>query len=121
MSKCFTNEEIHQIKDDIISSMKFKEVCDKWDISMSMIGLINNGKQWYEEGYNYPLRYCNNNRNHIANTWVKEVQQDLINSSLTIKEISEKYDKAYSTIKKINSGASHKNPAYKYPLISNRT
>ena len=121
MSKCFTDEEIHQIKDDIINGLKFKDICDKWDISLSMISFINNGKQWYEKSYNYPLRYCNNSRNHAANTWVKEVQQDLINSSLTIKEISEKYDKAYSTIKKINSGSSHKNPAYKYPLISNRT
>ena len=86
-----------------------------------MISLINNGKQWYEREYNYPLKYCNNSRNHSANTWVKDVQYDLINSSLTMKEISKKYDKAYSTIKKINYGNSHRNPTYKYPLTSNRT
>lgn len=117
----FTIEEIHMIKADIIEGLKYKDICQKWDLSRGMVSLINNGKQWYEASYNYPLRYCNNSRTHAANTWVKDVQQDLIDSSLTLKEISKKYNKAYSTIKKINSGSSHKNCVYKYPLISNRT
>ena len=121
LSTKFSLDEIHQIKKDIIEKLSYKEVSLKWDISISMISLINNGKQWYEREYNYPLKYCNNSRNHSANTWVKDVQYDLINSSLTMKEISKKYDKAYSTIKKINYGNSHRNPTYKYPLTSNRT
>lgn len=121
LSTKFNLNEIHQIKDDIIKGIKYKDISIKWDISVSMLALINNGKQWYEKEYNYPLCYCNNSRNHSANTWVKDVQHDLINSSLTIKEISEKYNKSYDTIKKINRGESHRNPAYKYPLISNRT
>ena len=121
LSKHFTQDEIHQIKDDIIQGNKYKDIAQKWDLAISMISLINNGKQWFEKEYNYPLCYCKNNRTHTANTWVKDVQQDLISSSLKMTEIAEKYNKAYSTIKKINSGASHKNLNYKYPLTSNRT
>lgn len=121
ISAKFSLEEIHQIKADIISGMVYKQVAEKWNLSIGMISLINNGKQWYEEEYHYPLRYCNNSRAHSANTWVKDVQQDLLKSSLSMKKIAEKYNKAYSTIKKINNGASHKNKNYKYPLTSNRT
>lgn len=121
LSKRFTQDEIHQIKNDIIQGNKYKDIAQKWDLAISMISLINNGKQWFEKEYNYPLCYCKNSRTHAANTWVKDVQQDLINSSLKMIEIAVKYNKAYSTIKKINSGASHKNPNYKYPLTSNRT
>lgn len=121
ISARFTKEEINQIKSDIIEGISYKTVAAKWDISMGMISLINNGKQWYEEKYSYPLRICNHSRTHNANTWVKDVQQDLLYSSLNMKEIAQKYQKAYSTIRKINSGSSHKNKNYKYPLTSNRT
>jgi hypothetical protein len=43
-----------------------------------------------------------------------------MNSNLPMTEIAKKYDKAYSTIKKINYGQSHHNPEYLYPLTKNR-
>lgn len=120
-SERFTKEQIHLIKQDIINGISYEEISKKWDLAPGMISQVNNGKSWYEKEYNYPLSYRNHSRCQNANTWVKDVQQDLINSNLTQVEIAKKYNKAYSTIKKINSGASHKNPNYKYPLTSNRT
>ena len=118
----FTIEEIHAIKKEIIEKKTpFKEIAEKWGVSLSTISFVNNGKQWYEEQYTYPLRYSNSNYIYNANTWVKDVQDDLLHSSLPMTEIAKKYNKAYSTIKKINSGASHKKEIYRYPLTSNRT
>lgn len=121
LSKINDIKIIHQIKNDIIKGLKYKDIANKWELSPSMISLINNGKQWYEEEYTYPLCYKNQSRVHAANTWVKDVQQDLLHSQLNLKEIANKYDKSYSTIKKINSGSSHRKKNYKYPLTSNRT
>lgn len=112
--------DIKAIKKDIISGMIYKDISAKWNLSMGMISLINNGKQWYEKEYQYPLSIRGNSRSQNAATWVKDVQKDLMSSKLLLTEIAKKYDKAYSTIKKINSGASHKNKEYKYPLTSNR-
>ena len=41
-------------------------------------------------------------------------------SNLRTTEIAKKYQKSYSTIKKINSGSSYYNENYQYPLTSNR-
>lgn len=121
LSKEFSLIEIHQIKRDIILGMTYSEISKKWNLSPGMISSINNGKQWREEGYTYPLCIKGSSRLHNLMTWVKPVQEELMNGTRTLKGIAEKYGKAYSTIKKINSGASHRNPEYKYPLTSNRT
>jgi len=121
LSTKFTLEEIHAIKQDIISGTKYTEIASKWNISSGMISTINNGKQWYEDEYQYPLCIKGHSRLHNLNTWVKDVQQDLMNGTETMTSIAKKYNKAYSTIKKINSGSSHRNANYKYPLTSNRT
>lgn len=113
--------EIHLIKQDIIDGVLYKEICDKWNISIGMVANINNGRCWAEDCYSYPLSIRANSRLHNANTWVKEVQKDLMDSNLTIKEIAKKYQKSHSTIEKINIGNSHKKNKYKYPLTSNRT
>lgn len=114
-------EEMYEIQQDIISGITYKEISNKWNISVGMISLINNGKQWYNNNLNYPLCIKGSSKLHNLNTWVKNVQKDLMNSDLELTEIAKKYQKAYSTIKKINSGSSHRNNNYKYPLTSNRT
>lgn len=116
----YTTQEILEIKNDIRSGMKYSDIQTKWRMSAGMVSNVNNGKVWHDKNEIYPLSIRSHSKLQNANTWVKEVQEDLMNSSLLMTEIADKYDKAYSTIKKINSGASHKNLNYKYPLTSNR-
>ena len=119
-SNYFTTKEIELIKQDIKKGMTYDEIGAKWSISRGLISGINNGKVWYDKNEQYPLCIKGHSKIHNLNTWVKDVQEELMYGSLNQKEIAEKYEKAYSTIKKINSGASHHNSAYKYPLTSNR-
>lgn len=118
-SSFYTDIEISYIKQDIKNNITYKEISEKWDLSIGMISMINNGKQWYDKNITYPLclKGCSRIHNQV---WVKQVQQDLMNSKMTMVDISKKYNKCYSTIKKINSGKSHYNDAYIYPLTSNR-
>lgn len=121
-SKIFSKEEQNQIRQEIIEGkLTYKEIANKWGImSISLISMINNGKQWKDDSLEYPLSTRNNSKLHNFRTWVKFVQKDLMESNLKLTEIAEKYQKAYSTIKKINSGASYFNKDYKYPLTKNR-
>lgn len=112
----FTLEEQEQIKEEIKSNRPYKEISEQWGLSVGLISMINNGKTWKNERDVYPLCTKGCSRIHNLKTWVIPVQQDLLHSTLSIKEIAEKYGKAYSTIKKINSGSSHRNKDYKYPL-----
>lgn len=116
-----SEEEMLAIQNDIIAGLTYSEISQKWNISNGMISLINNGSQWHNDNLQYPLCIKGSSRIHNLNTWVKDVQQDLLNSNLPMTEIAKKYNKAYSTIKKINSGNSHRDANYKYPLTSNRT
>lgn len=119
-SSRFTSDEILEIQKEIIEGNVYKQIAEKWGISISLLSMINNGKHWLNEELTYPLCTKGTSRLHNRSTWVPRVQDDLMNSSLTMKAIAEKYKKAYSTIKKINSGSSHRNPEWKYPLNSNR-
>ena len=82
--------------------------------------MINNGKIWKNDKLQYPLSIRGNSRLHNFNSWVKPVQKDLMEGNLRTTEIAKKYQKSYSTIKKINSGSSYYNENYQYPLTSNR-
>ena len=114
-----TIQEQEQVKNDIKANKTYKEIADKWKISIGLVSMINNGKVWKDDDESYPL--CTKGSSKLHNKiWVKKVQKELINTNKTIKQIAKDYNKAYSTIKKINEGYSHKKPNYKYPLTSNR-
>jgi group I intron endonuclease len=119
-SNYFTSQEIKDIKQDIKDNMTYKEISEKWNISLGMLSGINNGSIWHDNNEKYPLCIKSHSRKQNLETWVKSVQYDLMNSNLPMTEIAKKYDKAYSTIKKINYGQSHHNPEYLYPLTKNR-
>lgn len=112
----FTVEEQQQIKNEIKQNHFYKDISKKWNISNGLISMINNGKTWVDKNETYPLCTKGSSRIHNLKTWVEPVQKELLNGTLTIKEIAHKYEKAYSTIKKINSGSSHRNKKYSYPL-----
>lgn len=115
----FSEQEIVLIKEDIKSNLTYQQIAEKWNITIGFISSINNGKSWFDKKEHYPL--CVKGHSSIHNQeWVKMVQNDLMNSNLPLIEISKKYNKSYSTIKKINSGSSHKLTECIYPLTKNR-
>lgn len=115
----FAEQEIDAIQQDIISGLNYRDIANKWNITIGFISGINNGQCWHKDNLNYPLYVKGHSKLHNM-IWVKKVQEDLMYSKLNQMEIAQKYNKSYSTIKKINSGSSHRNSEYKYPLTSNR-
>ena len=121
-SDMFTRQEQKEIQKELQEGkLTYIELAKKWNIkSVRMLSMINNGKIWKNDELQYPLSVRGNSRLHNFNSWVKPVQEDLMSSNLKITEIAQKYQKSYSTIKKINSGVSYYNKDYKYPLTINR-
>ena len=81
--------------------------------------MINSGKYFYSEKDTYPL--CDKSGNKAQNEiWVQGIIKDILETNLSLKEISQKWNKSYATVKNINSGRSHKKEKYKYPLRDNK-
>lgn len=118
--KIFSPKEKRKIQEDISRGLTYKSISKKWNISPAMCSLINSGKQWHDETLTYPL--CRKGSNYLTNlnTWVKDIQRELIFGRTPMTEIAKKYNKSYSTVKKINCGSAYRMEKYKYPLTSNR-
>lgn len=104
-------DSINEIKKDIKSGMSYGDIHTKYGISCGQISNINNGKQYFDENETYPLYKYGKEEQDIA-----AIKELLICSTKTMKEIAEIYNFAYSTVKKINSGALHHDSNLSYPL-----
>lgn len=116
----FSQKEIREIKDRIKSGEKYKTIQSDFNIrSAGFLSMINSGKYFYSEKDVYPL--CDKSGNKAQNEiWVQGIIKDILETNLSLKEISQKWNKSYATVKNINSGRSHKQEKYKYPLRDNK-
>ena len=104
-------DDIENIKAAIKKGTNFSKIQEQFGISISHLSAINHGKYYFDEKETYPLyRYYNNNEE------VQYIKDLLKNSSLKMTEIADKTGMAYSTIKKINSGALQFDENEDYPL-----
>ena len=116
----FSQKEIREIKDRIKSGEKYKTIQKDFNIkSAGFLSMINSGKYFYSDKDTYPL--CDKSGNKAQNeVWVQGIIKDILETNLSLKEISQKWNKSYATVKNINSGRSHKKEKYKYPLRDNK-
>ena len=118
-----TKEEIKQIQNLLLTTkLTFKEIGEKYNVSIGCISLINSGKTWniYWNG-SYPLREKDSNRarGERVNTSLSSDKEILLIRmeyvNLTLTELYEKYKHKYSFsgLKKIIYGVNHKHlPIY---------
>lgn len=106
-------------QDEIIQKIKDKEpyssISKQYHISIGLISLINQGKQWNRKNETYPLAY----KTCADNDKGENIQKDLIYSTMSLKEIAKKYNVSYAAVKAINSGRNRRNKTFKYPLRKN--
>ena len=119
LAESIYEKDIEDIKREIKQGISYSKISDKYGISISHISAINHGNYYYDENENYPLYKYYNNESEVQN--IKEL---LKTSSLPMTEIAKQTGMAYSTIKKINSGALQFDKNDSYPLrkkTSNRS
>lgn len=102
---------IEDIKNEIKQGIPYNKISNKYGISISHISAINHGMYYYNKDENYPLYKYYNNESEVLN-----IKNLLKTSILPMTEIAKQTGMAYSTIKKINSGALQFDENESYPL-----
>lgn len=94
-----------------------KTLCEKYQISHSLITRINNGRSYAQEGIKYPIR---KNSQKKAQDVIEEIYDLLKYSYRSYESIALEYNLSSSTIGKINRGESYHNNNIKYPIREGR-
>lgn len=112
----FSQKEIREIKDRIIKGEKYADIQKAFNIkSAGFLSMVNTGKYFFDKNDSYPL--CNKGcRKEDNEVWAKGIINDILNTQLSLKEISIKWNKSYSTVKNINAGRAHRQKDLTYPL-----
>lgn len=99
------------------SELSFEDIANKYDISSAQtIRNINRGIAHRQKDIKYPIRAM---RDDYAKERAKNVIQDLKETSLTMRELAEKYNCSITCISNINTGIRCKDNNEKYPIRKN--
>ena len=111
-----TKQQIEEIKELLKNTdISFEELAKKYNYSVSSILKINNGKIWFNQNNVYPLRVDKRNKKYYSERALLIID-DLLNTTLTQKEIAKKYGVSRSCVTMINIGENNKQSDLTYPL-----
>lgn len=110
------DEVVAKIQRDLISTrVDFEDLASRYGCSTSTIRRINIGEAHKNTNYSYPLRKP---KKTLGQKELNEIHELLLNTEVSINQISERYGVSSSTIKRINNGDTKKyiDSRYVYPL-----
>lgn len=116
----YSEEDFWNIVNDIKDrSLSWEKISRKWKTSDSQIRDINNGRQYFHEELEYPIR-TNSNLYGILKTKeeIENIHKEIL-SGIDFTILAKKYSCEKRTIQKINRGRikSYRLDNYRYPLI----
>lgn len=110
-SLILSNEEVQDIKQLLKDKIPYYEIENKYRVSASFISSINTGTYFFDDKEQYPLcKYYKSDEDY------DELIDLLLNSTLSLNEISKQLNMGYSTVKKINAGTLRKGLYPSYPI-----
>lgn len=92
--------------------MPFKDLAIKYKCTESFINDLNTGRTRKDKSFNYPIRSSQKETNDF------NIFFDLINTTLSIKDIADKYNNTIYVVYAINEGKRY-NQNIKYPIRIN--
>lgn len=112
-AKFQTQEEINQIIKEIKNlDNSLVSLAEKYQVSLSLICLINSGKKYHQDNEKYPLRAL---KTKISDNVVKEIII-LLKENYTNKEIADLFQIDDNIVYRINYGKAHKQNDEIYPI-----
>lgn len=115
-SRIYDLSIIDKVKKQIKKGISYENIQKEFGISIGYISGINTGMYFYDSKKTYPLfKYYQSQKE------LEQIIELLLYSELNMKEIAKITNKAYSTIKKINSGNLHYNENLSYPIRKQNT
>lgn len=106
-------EKVHQ---EILQGKTFMELAEKYECDKRVIVKLNKGdiKNYRLPNYTYPL--VDVQKIYLTNVEVKQIQQDLMQNNITLKEIAKNHGATYSQVCNINNGLYYRDTTLQYPL-----
>lgn len=101
------------------TTITFQELARKYNVAIGSIQSINEGGSWKDETLDYPLRKGGNpSYKNFSQDQIKEIENLLANSNLSMIKIAKKFNCNKTTIYNINRGKVKKyfNENIKYPI-----
>lgn len=96
------------------TNISTKDIAKLTKYNTSSINRINVGELWFDENETYPIRKL---QSRIGKRERAElIKNDLINTSLTQKQIADKYKVGRTTVTAINNGQNFHDDNLEYPL-----
>lgn len=109
-----TEEVARKIQQDLLNpDILRKDIKKRYGVSEDIIRHINDGDSWRVDEYNYPLRPS---ETQLIEEKVKQIKRLLKETSLTQKEIAEKFGFKRSFVTMINIGQNHYDATENYPI-----
>lgn len=118
-SQAYSNDIIKQIRYSLKYELDLtlKAIAEKYNVDLSQVSLINQGKKYYLPNDKYPLRYKRSR--DLDHNIVKRIKSDILDSPLSLSDIAAKYNISRSRISGINQGTYYKDNTMHYPLRAN--
>lgn len=115
-TQAYGNEIVKQIRYSIKYELDLtlKEIAEKYDVDLSQVSLINQGKKYYLANETYPLRQ--KRITDISGEVLAMIISDILNSQMCLSDIASKYNMSRSRISCINRGVFYKSDSLNYPL-----
>lgn len=103
------------------SLLTFSDIAKKYNISVSYVNSINRGLLKKRENEKYPIRQIIVTKNALSEQELEEICNLLINTKLSLRKISEKFNCGIDTIQGIKNGTTkvYRRDKYNYPLRPN--
>lgn len=90
-------------------------IAKEYDIPLRLVNAVNKGERDQLPGNTYPLRAIECGPN-LTDDQVKQAQDLLLHSDLTIEQIAREVDTNANAIQRVNTGDTHRNNKLSYPL-----
>lgn len=114
--KQLSNEEIDNLILDLQEDkLSYKELELKYNANYKFLRRVNKGEKILKEGLQYPLRSLKNHQK-LNEQEINDIVNLLKYSSLTMKQIADKYERKLTFIYNFNMGLIYKNDILEYPI-----
>lgn len=106
------NSVINDLK---YSELLLTEIAQKYKIPLNTVHGVNTGSTYFNSNMDYPIRK-ENKWYKLSGENVQKLKKDLQYSSLTVKELAEKYGVSDVTIRNVNNGDFYSDEGREYPI-----
>ena len=114
----YTEEKIKQLTYSLKYELdkSLQQIAKEYEIDLSYLNDINQGRAWYRDYINYPIRLGKMKKAEIIHPQIKNL---LKNSTLSQKEIAQKFNVSQMTVSEINQGKRGYDKNIEYPIRKN--